>query len=100
MTAFAGWPIVGLLLMVALPASGEPTAALPPAPPADAHIALKYPPVPLEGTEWAKTVKKREAAMRRMSKEEGVRRGRTGTSTRDKKMPRKKPEVSGPWSTR
>lgn len=42
----------------------HPTAAITPAPDAFTFVAVKYPPVPIAGTEWAKTQKKREAEQR------------------------------------
>ncbi|MGJ3448815.1 hypothetical protein [Enterobacter sp. PTB] len=50
---------------VAQAAAERPTTALPPAPDAFTPVAVAYPPVPIAGTEWEKTVRKREAERRR-----------------------------------
>ena len=60
---------VGTAIVLCLITNGTthaaPTAALPPSPAADAYIQVKYPPVPIEGTAWEKTVKAREARERK-----------------------------------
>ena len=61
-----GLRAVVVLVVLSQPDSGlaQPTTALPPAPDAFTPVAVKYPPVPLPGTEWEKTVRKREAERR------------------------------------
>lgn len=56
-----------LLLPAVLSVAGAvtPTAELPPAPAAHAVVVVRYPPVPIAGSTWEKTVRKREAAARR-----------------------------------
>jgi hypothetical protein len=62
-----------LMMLTAEPVCGAPTAALPPSPPADARIIVKYPPVPIAGTAWEKTVAQRQAASRRAQQRAGSR---------------------------
>jgi hypothetical protein len=60
---------VCLLLPTLLPAAGAvmPTAELPPAPSAVTPVAVRYPPVPIAGSAWERTVRKREAVAQRTS---------------------------------
>lgn len=60
--------VVCLLLALLLPYASAvtPTTELPPAPSATVAQAVRYPPVPIEGSPWANTVRKREVAARRM----------------------------------
>lgn len=69
-----------LLLPAVLPVAGAvtPTAELPPAPAAHAAVAVRYPPVPIAGSDWGKTVRKREAAARRSAACEAVQRKSKG----------------------
>lgn len=71
---------VCLLLPALLPVTGAamPTAELPPAPPAMTPVAVRYPPVPIAGSDWGKTVRKREAAARRSAACEAVQRKSKG----------------------
>ena len=55
-------------VLLSLPGRGQPTTALPPSPDAFTFVTVKYPPVPLAGTEWARTVKKRDAERQRAKK--------------------------------
>ncbi|KLP38050.1 hypothetical protein ABR36_13285 [Enterobacter ludwigii] len=60
-----------LLLSVPVTVTGagvRPTTAVAPAPDAFTPVAVEYPPVPIAGTEWEKTVRKREAERRRAAK--------------------------------
>lgn len=57
-----------LLATQTVVAGTRPTTALPPAPDAFTPIDVQYPPVPLAGTEWEKTIRKREAARRKAAK--------------------------------